>query len=182
MRLFTFLALILNLSSIVLAKAPVHRHHESHHHGSAEVHIAIEDLKGKIEFKAAAEGVLGFEHLPKSKDEKSKLAAIYSQFENEISKMISFDKSLSCIYIKDKIQLQTEDQNAEKSSRKHKGEHADFFASYDIKCNKTPIGSTLLVDFTSFSGLKDIDISILSGEIQKSIEAKSKPVSIELKP
>ena len=79
---------LLLISPVTFAAAKEHRHHEAHVHGSATLNIAFEKLQGKIEFKAAADSILGFEHEAKSEKDKKTVSDISSLFENNINTMV----------------------------------------------------------------------------------------------
>jgi hypothetical protein len=157
------------------AKKTEHREHDAHSHGAASLNIAFDQLQGKVEFKAAAFGILEFEHQPKSAKDKKTLADASLKFENEISKMIQLNTESSCIFEKEKIEMTNSDKKL-----KHDG-HSDFMAIFKVTCKKSMRNSKLLFDFTNFPGLNDIDTVVLVDDIQKSIEIKNKPVSLELK-
>jgi hypothetical protein len=170
-----------------------HRQHEAHVHGSATLNIAFDQLNGKIEFKAASAGVLGFEHSAKSDKDKKTLNDAVAKFETDISKMIQFDSKFGCTFSKEKIEMAKEPEEehakevaAEKKSvklhkaDKHEGEHSDFIANYNVTCLKSIAGSKLTVDFTTFKNIKDLDVTVLADTLQKSFEVKTKPVTIEL--
>lgn len=149
--------------------------HEAHVHGSGSLAIAFDGSKGVVEFKSAAEGILGFEHMAKSTADKKKRDEVIFKFENEISKFIQFDPILNCFYKKIFIGQVIE------AGSGGSGSHSDWSVKYEIICEKVPAGTTLKVDLTEFSGLKDIDITVLVGSIQKSAEYKGKaPVEIKL--
>jgi len=177
--------LVLLFSVGVWAKGGEHRHHEGHVHGSAQLNLAFDDLQGKLEFKGAAEGVVGFEHEAKSEKDKKTLAEVVQKFENSLAQMVVFDSSLGCEFTKEKLGLQTEEKESKKAGTKkhrhHHAEHADFVAEFNIQCKSPVKGSTVKFDFTIFPRLKDIDVTFLMGDLQKSLEVKSKPVSLELK-
>ncbi len=160
-----------------------HRDHGAHVHGAAALNIAFDELAGRIEFKGAADGVVGFEHEAKSEQDKKRLQDAIAKFESEIAQMVVFEKSLGCQITKDNVALesQTQEKPAAKKAHKH-AEHADFIASFSVICEKSVVGSKVEVNFTSFKRIKDLDITVLVGDIQKSAEAKAKPVVIELKP
>jgi hypothetical protein len=179
----TILILISLFSVLSLAAEPTkkekrheHREHGAHIHGGGTLAIAFDDMKGKIEFKGAAEGILGFEHQPRSDQDKKTVADAIAHFEKDISKMIQFDPSLNCQLTKDMIG-QVPEEGEEGS-----GEHSDWAANFSVACGKSPVGTKLTVDFTSFKRIKDLDITVLAASVQKSAEYKGKkPVVIELK-
>jgi hypothetical protein len=148
-----------------------HREHGAHIHGAAELSIAFEGLLGKIEFKSPSDSVVGFEHVAKSTaDQKTKDNA-FKKFETNISEIISFDKSLKCQILKDKIEMLTDSDN-----------HSNTTAAFTAKCEKSPVGSKITFNFQKFfPRLKDIDVQILVDAIQKSAEIKTNGTTLELK-
>lgn len=171
------IALLLVSSSVYAAKKKEHRHHEAHVHGGATLSIAFDQLKGKVEFKAASEGVLGFEHEAKSEKDKKKLSDTISTFEASIGSMVKFDESAGCVFVKEKIEMAGE----EKVHDEHKGEHSDFIANFSVDCKNEIKGTKMTFDFSQFKGIKDLDVTMLIGDLQKSVEVKRKPVTVELK-
>ncbi len=188
-RLQKTLAIILLLAgSIVPATASAnskkeHRHHGAHVHGTATLNIAFDQLKGRVEFKSASEAVIGFEHAAKSEKDKKKINDTIAKFATGIGSMIQFEEALGCIFSKGKIEVVTEEDHDD-SSKGHverQGEHSDFVANFTIECKKEVKGTKVVFDFSQFKDLKDLDITLLVGDLQKSIEVKRKPVSVELK-
>lgn len=162
-----------------------HRHHEAHVHGAATLQLAFDQAKGKLEFKAASEGVLGFEHQPKTEREKKALSTMISEIENGIKTMVKFDESLNCAFTKDKIEMRAEDHSKENEKdhedHKEEGEHSDFVAEFSILCSKSPKDTKLVLDFSKLKKIKDLDVTILIDDLQKSVEIKRKAVTVDLK-
>ena len=152
-------------------KKHVHREHGAHAHGTGNLAVAFDDTKGKIEFKGAAAGILGFEHKSKNKKDEKAVADAVAHFENDISKMVQMDASLGCQFTKELI-----GQVPEEGS----GEHSDWAANFTVVCTKSPLGTKIVIDFSSFKFLKDLDITVLAGSLQKSAEFKKSPVTVEL--
>jgi hypothetical protein len=184
MKISVVFILLIVSTSVYAGKKKAHRHHEVHVHGGAVLSIAFDQLKGKVEFKAASEGLLGFEHEAKSDKEKNKLNDTISKFETSISSMIKFDESAGCAFVKEKIEMTLEKEESgskENENNEHKGEHSDFIASFSVDCKKDIKGTKMTFDFSQFKGLKDLDVTLLIGDLQKSVEIKRKPVTIELR-
>ncbi len=182
-KVLTIVVLLASASAFA-GKKKEHRHHEAHVHGGATLSVAFEQLKGKIEFKAASEGVLGFEHEAKSEKDKKKLNETIQKFETSMASMIKFDESLGCVFTKDKVEMVPEKEDHEgkdKDHDKHKGEHSDFIANFSVECKKEIKGTSVTFDFTAIKGIKDLDVTLLIGDLQKSVEIKKKPVTVELK-
>jgi hypothetical protein len=160
---------ILLLSALALAagkKKTAHREHEAHVHGGATLAIAFDGFKGRLEFRAASEGVLGFEHEAKTDKDKKTLADVQAKFE-KASDLFQFDASLGCQISKDKITVHRQ------------GKHSDFVADYQVTCTKSPTKTKMQIDLSSFPGLQDVDITVLTDSSQQNIEAKQMPVTIE---
>ncbi len=156
-------------------QAWAHREHAAHSHGSGSLAIAFDDSKGKIEFKAAAESILGFEHRAQSKKDQKTLAEAVHHFESDIGTMIIFDEALGC-----QIQKENIGQVAE-AGEKEISQHSDWAANYTVTCKRSPVGSQVKVDFSSLPHLHDLDITVLAGSIQKSAEFKGSPLVLDLK-
>lgn len=179
--------------SVMAGPKKAHRHHEAHEHGAATLSIAFDQMKGKIEFKAAAAGVLGFEHQAKSDKDKKALSDLIAKFQSGIGSMIKFEEPAACLFTVEKNEMVPEGENTQKSKDgkksphhderhgEHSGEHSDFMAQYSVECKNNIKGTKLTLDFTSFKGLKDLDVTILIDDFQKSIEVKGKPVTVELR-
>lgn len=147
-----------------------HREHAAHVHGSARLEIAFEDLKGRVEFKAASDGVVGFEHQAKSAKDKKILQEALAKME-KMDRMVQFDSTLGCSFKRDKVEMVRES---------NQDSHSNIVATFDVLCQKSILGSQLKVDFSPFPNLRDIDITVLVGGLQKSVESKGKPLSIHL--
>lgn len=165
-NLFVILAFV----SLANAKPKQHREHHAHVHGAATLAIAFDGLNGKAELKGAAEALLGFEHEAKTENDKKILAQTILQMENNITQMIQLDPSLKCVFSKDKIEM-----------TKEHGGHADFVANYNIRCEKSPLSTKIKIDFSALARIKDLDVTILVDHLQKSVEIKGTPITIELK-
>lgn len=154
-----------------------HREHAAHVHGGGQLSIAFDQLNGKIEFKVAAEAVLGFEYIAIKDKDKKVVSESILKFENEISKFIQFDPALNCKFAKEKIAQVSEENEKEKSSK-----HSDWIANYSVSCGKSPVGTDLVIDFTSLKRIKDLDVVFIAETVQKSAEYNGKkPVTISLK-
>lgn len=169
------LILVLASTTVYAGKKKEHRHHEAHVHGGATLNIAFNGLKGTVEFKAASEGVIGFEYEAKSAEDKKKLSDAMTKFESSIGSMVKFDESAGCVFVKDKIEVVPEKEDHDAKGKKHddhEGEHSDFIAHFSVNCQKDIKMTKLEIDFDSVSGLNDLDVTVLVGDLQKSEEAK----------
>lgn len=163
---------ILFFSIFATAQDKKHREHKAHSHGHAELSIAFDSLVGQVEFKSPAESIVGFEHQPKSDKDKQKLAAVKVDFETNIAKYIQFDSSLLCKFEKKSIDMISDTKD---------DHHSDFVARFDVSCSKPIQGSTVLFDFTSIKKLKEIETTVLAGELQLKTQIRTKKTTLEIK-
>lgn len=163
---------LLFISLFANAQDKKHREHKAHSHGHAELSIAFDSLVGQLEFKSPAESIVGFEHQAKSDKDKQKLTTAKVDFETNIAKYVQFDSNLGCKFEKKSIEM-VSDANDD--------HHADFVARFDITCTKPLQGTTILFDFTSMKKLKDINATVLAGELQLKTEIRKKKTTLEVK-
>jgi hypothetical protein len=172
MKKLIVITIFFGMTSVSAGKKKEHRHHDAHVHGAATLSLAFDQLKGQLEFKAASEGVLGFEHEAKSEEDKQKLNATIEKFITSIATMVQFDDSAGCLFTKEKIGMVAE---------KSQGGHSDFVAHFNIECKKEIQGSQVTFDFSQFKGIKNLDVTLLIGDLQKSVQVKRKPVTVDIK-
>lgn len=152
--------------------AAPHREHKAHQHGAAKMAIAFDGLTGKITLELASEGIYGFEYVPKKDADKKKQQDGLKKLEDQISDIVMMAPELKCTIKKEKIEV---DQH-------EGGKHSDIDASFNVQCEKDPLGSTITFNVQKhFPKLKDVDIQILAGDLQKSVEAKTNGFQVELK-
>lgn len=151
-------------------KTPVHREGKAHKHGAAHVAIAFEGANGEIDFDAPAEGIYGFEYAPKTEADKTKQHNSFALMETNIGDMIQFDKDLKCEFSKQKIEIEQE------------GQHADMEAQFKVICQKSPSGTTVVLNFQkTFPKLKEVKVDFIADEVQKSATSTKDGTKLVLK-
>lgn len=155
----------------IFASAYEHREHGAHSHGAGTLGIAFDGLKGKIDFKIPSDSIFGFEYVAKSDKDKKKRDEGLSKLETKISEMIVFESALNCRITKDKIEVVAESPK-----------HSDTVASYNVNCDKSPIGTELNFNFQKqFPKIKDLDVQVIADNVQKSVEANKNNTKLLLK-
>lgn len=158
------------LFAVAFAKSE-HHEHGAHVHGRGELSVAFDGAKGTIEFRAPGESVVGFEHEAKSAKDKARVAEAFGKLEKRAGEVVKFEASLKCVVTKDKIEAQKDDD----------GPYATIVASYAVTCEKSPKGSKVtFAPATVFPKLKDVDVTLLIDDLQKSAEAGPKGVDVQL--
>lgn len=164
----TFLSFVLN--TILFAAPAMAREEKAHTHGSAHLAIAIEGKNGRIDFDAPASAIYGFEYAAKSaKDKKAKEQGL-KKVEEKIAEMVLFDPSAKCEIKKDMYEV---DQ---------KENHADVEFEFRVNCDKSPMGTNIVVNISKvFPRIKAVKVDVVGEGVQKSLEIKNGGESIELK-
>lgn len=168
-----------------LAKEKSHREHGAHHHGAGTLGIAFEETTGRLEFKIPSESVIGFEYTPKTEKDKKTKETQLAKLENNVAGMVVFDSSLKCQILKDKIEVIKDEQEAAGAHghHRHHAEHSDVLATFNVNCEKSIVGTKMIFNVQKyFPRVHDLDVQIIAGPVQKSVEAKKNGTSIELKP
>ncbi len=165
-KIFLCIIFLVSLAS----QAKPHRHAKAHVHGHAKIDLAFEETKGHFEFEAPADGLLGFEHAPKTEKEKKIFEDLKNQLLNNIKTYVVLDPKLQCVFATPEIKLDIEEKG-----------HADFKADFDIQCVQSPKNTQIKFDFSSFPKLKKINVTVLADELQKSLVLKGKSQSLDLK-
>lgn len=164
MRAF-FPVLLLIAGPVFAAKT-----HEAHVHGAGEVAVAFDKEKGKIDFRSAADAIIGFEHPAKTEKEKQRQAEALKKLEENIPAMVAFDAALGCKITKDELRVEQQ------------GKHAEVKGVFSVDCSKPLLGSTVVCDFRrTFPGLKDVRVLLLVDGVQKELDVTKSGVRLEAK-
>lgn len=152
-----------------------HREHSAHQHGAGTLGIAFDGLTGQLDFKIPSDSIIGFEYTPRTeKDKKTRLRQL-ALLEKQIAQMVVFDSSRGCVITKDKVEVVKD----EKESNEMHAEHSDTVAVFNVTCVQALEGSKITFNFQKyFPRINDLDVQIVVGDIQKSVEAKSNGVSV----
>ena len=144
--------------------------HKSHEHGAGKVSIAFDGKKGKLTLDSSGDSIYGFEHLAKSKKDLQLQKVALEKIENNMSKMVGFDKKLNCVFKKEKMEI------------KQESGHSDVLAVFNIVCDQDPAESAMTFSFQEvFPSLKLVEVQLLVGDLQKSIMANKNGLQVVLK-
>lgn len=148
------------------------RHENAHEHGSGNLGIAFEGAVGKMDFKIPSESIFGFEHEAKTEKQKSAQKAGLKALSEKIESLIVFDPALKCKVSIDKVEV----------VREKKSSHSETVAAYGVKCDKSPLGTSIIFNFQKeYPKIKDLDVEVVVDNLQKSMEVKNLGAKLELK-
>lgn len=143
---------------------------KAHVHGEANISIAFDGKKGRMEFHAPSEALFGFEHEARSAKDRAKKEQAMTKLEEKMPEMVALAPELKC-EIKKEISevIQSKD-------------HGDVEAEFNITCEQPVVGTTIHLQFTKvFPGVKKAKVDVIVGDIQKSVVVKKGGESLELK-
>lgn len=166
-----------------------HRELGAHEHGHGTFNVAIDGKTVAIELIAPGADIVGFEHAPKTKKQRAKLAAAKAALE-KIETVLALPGAAGCKVTKAEVEAPHSDSEAAKDGHAHghghgkkadkedHGEaHSEFHATYELTCSAPDaIGKLNLAYFESFKGAKELDVTVVTPKGQKAFEAtRAKP-------
>ena len=172
--------------------AQASREKDSHEHGAANVMLAMEGEKLQLKFEVPSESLIGFEHFPKSQDQRWYFnEAIKSLLEP--SKLFSIPADAECLLVginvsqslfaaKDEHGHEEKDEHGHEEKDEHghdesdKSEiHSEFSSKYHWNCEHLDeidsIGTQLM---NIFPRIEEIRVRWITKNNQGSIELESK--------
>ncbi len=186
-----FMVLVCLVVSFSFA-AQASREKDSHEHGAANVMLAMEGEKLQLNFEVPSESLIGFEHFPKSQDQRWYFnEAIKSLLEP--SKLFSIPDDAECLLVginvsqslfaaKDEHGHEEKDEHGHEEKDEHghdesdKSEiHSEFISKYHWNCEHLDeidsIGTQLM---NIFPRIEEIRVRWITNNNQGSIELESK--------
>jgi hypothetical protein len=172
-----------------------YRHHEAHEHGVAILNVAIEGNNIYIEFSSPAANIVGFEHHPRTHDQKNAVKdAIKNLQEGDALFIISAGsesrlvKSIVDADIDKDEDHHSESEHAHGQEKHHDKEnsevdehqrHSEFKAEYHFVCNKLDRLPQIDVKlFRVFPGIEHIKVQLLNETQQTAVELTAKKSKI----
>lgn len=183
---------------MVAAALSENHQHGAHEHGVAHLNVAIEGNNLYIEFISPAANIVGFEHHPRTADQKSAVREAVQAFK-AADKLFALTSGAGAKLVKSVVHTDIEDDHKHKSgeahssgpnetSRKDKREedsshqgghhdedereqHSEFKAEYHFVCSK-PNNLTQIdvLLFHVFPGVEHIEVQLLTGARQTAME------------
>ncbi|MGH1419741.1 MAG: DUF2796 domain-containing protein [Hyphomicrobiaceae bacterium] len=174
-----------------------HRHAKAHQHGHGTANIAIEKNRIDIELVVPGADIVGFEHAPKSQEQKDNLAEAKKKLADILS-LMKVSQSAQCNVSDVKIEFGApgsedhkghkghddhDDHGHSKEASKHddhddhKGEHGEFHASYVLKCEDvSQVKALSFAYFKVFASAQELDVNIVTAKKQSKFEVtRDKP-------
>jgi hypothetical protein len=153
------------------------RSRKAHEHGSAKLNIAFESAKGApkgvMEFETPADSVIGFEYEAKSAADKAKQTAALNTLKTRFAEMVIFPAAAACKISNKSAKVDIEQHDAKAKGAKQE-QHSEVRAEFDVQCAKPLAGTELRFGFTKvFPKIHDVDVALLAGEQQLSLDVEN---------
>jgi hypothetical protein len=153
-----------------------------HVHGEAKLAVVIEASTLTIEFSAPLGDLAGFEHEPKTPEEKAKAASIAKTLGDSAS-IVTVPAQAGCKPAAAKIDgLSGHDDHDHGDSEDHHGDHSDVVATYTLTCSK--LASLRAVDIPArktFPSISTIQATVLGPQKQTSQKLSGKTTELRLR-
>jgi hypothetical protein len=195
------LAIVLIFSGTVQAEEK--RHHGAHEHGVANLNVAVEGNNIYIEFSSPAANIVGFEHHPRTHDQRDAIKGAVNKLQKgdalfilsaeSESKLVKstidtdIDKDADHLSESEHDHGEEEHQGQEENHDKGHSEadeherHSDFKAEYHFVCKKPDRLSQIdVMLFRVFPGIEHIEVQVIAGTKQTAVELTAKKNKISL--
>ena len=200
------LKILLSIIAIVWAGGPnlsntqaaEYRHHEAHEHGVAHMNVAFEGNELYIELISPAANIVGFEHQPRTEEQKAAVKAAINKLEAG-EKLFAFPSGVGGRLVKSKVHTDISNDSGHESdetkshehdemsrdagneTEKHGHEnhqdgdeherHSEFKAEYHFMCKKPEkLAYVDVMLFSIFSGIEHIEVQLLTGTEQTAFD------------
>ena len=171
--------------------------HEAHEHGTARMNVAVEGNNVDIEFFSPAANIVGFEHHPRTHDQKEAVEDAVKKLQAGDA-LFAFSAESQCRLVKYHVDTDidedadhhSESEHAHDEEKHHDQEehhdkdhhdadeherHSEFEAEYRFVCSKPERLSQIDVAlFGVFPGIEHIEVQFISETKQTAMELTAK--------
>ena len=129
--------------------------HKAHVHGKGNLNVVVAGNEIQLEFEIPMESLVGFEHKPKTKTQKKRVAKLQESLKDPAN-VVLFDKSLGCA-------LKDYEEEIE-----YDGDHSEWEGEYKFKCKDgTRIKSFEVTLLKNQKKLHNLKVQLVHGNVQK---------------
>lgn len=182
MHLFKSISLLLLTGAVVSVSADEQRHHDAHEHGVGMLNVAQENADLHIEFDTPAVNIVGFEHAPRSEQERETLERALERLSDGIALFVFPEKSgcrqldadvITPLVGREEVDVHVagHENEAEHAEQGHEHEdeetHADITATWRFSCVHP--GSLDRIDvrlFEAFPLTQRLTVQFITGKRQ----------------
>jgi len=141
----------------------------AHDHGAAKINLGIEGNGGTVEFEAAADPVIGFEHKPKNAAEQKKVDAALAVLKTRFAELVILPAALGCKFTPVKAHYEVE------------GTHAEVHAEFKLQCAKPLKGVEVRFGVSKmYPEIEDVQVQAISETGQTGATIKKDKGSVKI--
>lgn len=127
-----------------------------HSHGQATLLIGLEGAAGRIELRAPADDLYGFERAPRTAAERTRQNAALAQLRTGGATLVKFDAALGCRVVADSVGVLP-----------GRGSHAEVYARWQVQCARPVAGRPIGFAFSrAFPSVERVSVQLLSDSAQ----------------
>ena len=160
-----------SLSAAAMAQQHEHDHdHDvsqsfaAHQHGKATLTLVLEGNEMQLAFESAAHSIVGFEHKPRTSEQQQEVSAAIAVF-NE-AKWFGFNADANC-------EVAAADASTDLSEPHASAGHADFYANYQLLCQRPARLSEMTLDiFNLLPALETVTVQWIINGRQGAADAR----------
>ncbi|MCA2984706.1 MAG: DUF2796 domain-containing protein [Gemmatimonas sp.] len=127
-----------------------------HTHGQATLLIGLEGAAGRIELRAPADDMYGFERAPRTAAERTRQNAALAQLRTGGATLVKFDAALGCRVVADSVGV-----------LQGRGTHAEVYARWQVQCARPVAGRPIGFAISrAFPNVERVSVQLLSDSAQ----------------
>jgi hypothetical protein len=148
-----------------------HDHH-AHQHGVAKLEVAVDGANLSLHLESPLEGLLGFEHAPRSDQERATVAEMRRKLA-DAGKLFAPTAAAQCTL--KSVQVEAPPLDARPAGRKAASDHADLDADFLFNCARPARLTGLDVRLLqAFPNLRRVEAQVVTAKGQKAMRLSSK--------
>ena len=146
----------------------------AHEHGIARLGLAVDGTRLTVDLQLPAESVFGFEHAPRSAQERATAAEALDRLRTGGARVIAFPDGATCALDSAEVQAPEgvegghdagEDQHSHEDHHSHEDEgnaHEDVLLLASLTCSREPIGPASLRFADLLPGVVQVDLTVFT--------------------
>ncbi|MCY4571886.1 MAG: DUF2796 domain-containing protein [Gemmatimonadetes bacterium] len=139
----------------------------AHEHGIARLGLAVDGARVTVDLQLPAESVFGFEHAPRSEQERATAAEALDRLRTGGARLLAFPEGTSCALDSAEVQApeDVEDDHAGEDQHTHEEEgtqHEEVHLLASLTCSREPIGQASLRFADLLPAVVQVDLTVFT--------------------